>query len=153
MVARAKKPGGPVAVPLEHDIQTAILTALGTKVDGYPNKYKMPGGLYWRNSIGVARDGKRFIRFGVKGSADIMGITHGVSWHMEVKRPGGKQTEEQLEWQADVEEAGAIYRVVTSVEEAQALIAEIRAGFRGQLKLNQNDMPMRKLTAEDVLRR
>jgi hypothetical protein len=40
---------------------------------------------------------------------------------LEVKRPGSYQSQEQKEFQARAEKAGAIYVVVRSIEEIQQL--------------------------------
>jgi hypothetical protein len=69
--------------PKEQAIQAQILTYL-----------KLKGYYVWRNNSGATRAGKfgeRFIRYGLVGSADIIGLTkQGTFLAIEIKRPGGR---------------------------------------------------------------
>jgi hypothetical protein len=84
--------------------------------------------------FGVYGGKKRMLRFGRKGMADILAIhsrlegyfttdnnpvmdtIHTPIW-IEVKRPGGKQTPDQIAFQSEVEAEGHRYLLVTSWEE------------------------------------
>lgn len=69
---------------------------------------------------------KRMLRFGRKGMADILALPYrdnkfhaccfNPTW-IEVKRPGEKQTSYQIAFQAEVEQEGHRYLVITSWEE------------------------------------
>ena len=84
----------------------------------------------FRNNIGVAKIGNRFVRFGLaKGSGDLIGflpytvkpddvgktIAQFVS--IEVKSEDGKLSKEQKEWRDMVQAAGGIAKVVSSAED------------------------------------
>jgi hypothetical protein len=74
--------------PKEQAIQAQILAYL-----------KFKGYFVWRNNSGATRAGKfgeRFIRYGLVGSADILGLTkQGMFLAIEVKRPGGRLSPHQ----------------------------------------------------------
>lgn len=85
-------------------------------------------------------DGKRFIKAGVRGMADILAFPPGVhntlcaGWEtlytspatlvywLEVKTEKGKQSEFQKSFQAQVEAEGHTYRVVRSVQDVEDLL-------------------------------
>lgn len=93
----------------------------------------------WRNNTGAVRVGRRLIRFGEVGAADVLGIlpagryplldptTAGRLLAVEVKRPGNRPTPAQLAWLDMVREAGAVALVVHSLDELAGLLAE--AGY------------------------
>lgn len=120
---RARKPKP--SAPLEKDIQRAILDYLEHH----------PSVLVWRMNTGAmertnAAGRKRFVRFGRPGQADITGILRpwGIRLEIEVKRPGGEPTRDQIEFCDAVQSAGGVYFVVHSVEEAKRqLDATLRA--------------------------
>ena len=97
----------------ESQIQRAVLEYLSYR----------PGFWFRSNTGAVAaeyRGKKRFIRFGVKGAADIFGIIppEGRFVAIEVKRPGGgKQTDEQKQFQEKVEKNGGLYFLVYGVQD------------------------------------
>lgn len=97
----------------EQAIQQQILARLGA----------VPGLLLWRNNTGAMRDHRgQLVRYGQPGSADVLGLAapSGRFVALEVKAPGGKQSELQAAWQRAVEQRGGIYLLVTSVDEAVA---------------------------------
>lgn len=53
-----------------------------------------------------------------KGSSDLFMVLNGISVALEVKKPGGVQSEMQMEFEANIEAAGGHYYVVRSVVEA-----------------------------------
>ena len=77
----------------------------------------------WRNNVGAARDGGRFVRFGLPGSADITGILQdGRRREIEVKGPRGRLSEKQKNFGAMIEKFGGVYGVVSSAAEAIELL-------------------------------
>jgi hypothetical protein len=82
-------------------------------------------------------DGKRFIKAGVKGMADVLAFPQfevngmlrvvSVPWPtwIEVKAEGGKQSEYQKSFQAMVEREGHCYIVVHSIEELKVALKGI----------------------------
>ena len=73
----------------------------------------------WRNNCGIATwDNGARTRYGLGvGSADLVGIWRGRFVAIEVKATTG-QTEAQKCWQRAVDQAGGLYIVARSVEEA-----------------------------------
>jgi hypothetical protein len=106
--------------PLESQIQAAILRAVAYRRDVYA----------WRNNSGALPNERgRPIFFGKRGSADILGVVRGGRFlALECKRPGEKPTPKQLPFGAAVEAQGGVYAVVTSVDEALAVVDAAIAG-------------------------
>jgi hypothetical protein len=104
---RPRKPGKPATglpVPLEKDIQRAILSLLSFR-----------GIMAWRVNSGAmsaqsSTGKKRFMRFnGMPGMSDIAGILPGgQSLFVEVKRPGEKPTDLQANFLALATAQGAL---------------------------------------------
>lgn len=61
--------------------------------------------------------------FSVTGDPDLIAIKAGRVYGLEVKRPGGRVTKIQRHRLAELEAAGAIVGVVTSLEEALDLVS------------------------------
>lgn len=104
----------------EKKIQSAILNYFGMLRDAY----------VWRNNSGAAtqtnKSGKSyFMRFGLKGSADIIGCYKGRFIAIEVKSAKGKTSEEQDKFIAEINRCGGYAIVARSLDDAQALIAKI----------------------------
>jgi hypothetical protein len=82
----------------------------------------------WRNNTGAVRVGRRLIRFGEVGAADILGVLPGGRLlAVECKRPGNRATAAQAAWLAMIAEGGALALVVVSVEDLAAQLRE--AGY------------------------
>lgn len=75
----------------------------------------------WRNNSGATKIGKRFIRFGMKGSSDILGVLppSGRFLAVECKQPKGRTTPDQDAFLSAVNEAGGLGFVVRSVDELE----------------------------------
>jgi len=76
----------------------------------------------WRQNTGKAPswDGLRVITFGVKGGADISGLLRGGRrLEIEVKKPGGRQSEEQKAFQRMIEGLGGLYILAFSVDDVR----------------------------------
>jgi hypothetical protein len=79
------------------------------------------GALCWRNNVGVFRrlydDTKVRCGLGL-GSADLVGCYRGRLFGVELKTPIGRQSPEQRAWQRAVEQAGGLYVLARTVDEA-----------------------------------
>lgn len=71
-------------------------------------------------------DEGRVVRFGLKGSSDILGIYRGgYILAIEVKTGRGRQTVYQQRFQAMIERFGGRYVIVASAEECEAWLDSI----------------------------
>jgi 5-methylcytosine-specific restriction endonuclease McrA len=81
---------------------------------------------HWRSSTGMLSKGNRFVHFGAKGSPDIIAVIPvrgvGAFVGLEVKSEGGQQSEDQIEFQDNLERSKGFYFVVHSLEEAEKAI-------------------------------
>lgn len=99
------------STPTEKQIENAILEYLSY----------IPDGMFWKNqSVGVwdaTRNSYRLSRskFQIKGTADILGVMKGVFVAIEVKRPGGKVSEDQLRFIERVNKLGGVAFIAHSV--------------------------------------
>lgn len=106
----------PTSKPLEKDIQRSICEYLSLKRH-----------FFWRQNVSPTFDWKtnqfrRMAAHTMKGTPDIILITKsGQFVGLEVKRPGGKQSEDQKEFEKKCLKAGGRYHVVTSLEDVRAL--------------------------------
>jgi len=70
----------------------------------------------WRNATGACKIGRRWMRFGFKGSGDIIGLTKtGHFLSVEVKSPKGRLRPEQAVFMARVNREGGKALVARSV--------------------------------------
>ncbi len=75
----------------------------------------------WRNNSGALPDARgRAIRFGLAGSADILGLLRpsGRFLAIEVKAQNGRQSEAQRNFQRMITESGGVYILARSVQDA-----------------------------------
>lgn len=106
----------------EAELQRAILLAVGSRADCR----------FWRNNVGVGRSlsGDRVIRFGLVGSADLMGILRGGRFiAVEVKTAKGRQSKQQKSFERMVRSMGGIYVLARSVEDVVEVLDEETGGF------------------------
>ena len=112
----------PASSKPEKRIQAEILLAYGA----------LPWLRIWRNStgVGMSLSGDAVVTFGLKGSADIIGIMEGGRFvAIEVKSKHGRQRPDQVRFQAMLERFGGLYilaRSVGDVDEAFAAIGRRR---------------------------
>jgi hypothetical protein len=74
--------------------------------------FRLGGYGYRQNSGAVVSEykgKKRFIRYGEVGASDTVLIIGGGVFFVECKDELGKQTQEQRDWQANIEQAGGVY--------------------------------------------
>lgn len=108
----------------------------------------LPDTMAWRNNTGMAWQGEelrvgvgqmvrvergmkilrdaRPVQFGLLGSGDIMGVTFGRAWAIEVKDAVGRQQDSQIKFQRAFELAGGKYQLVRSAEAALSFVQSIR---------------------------
>lgn len=99
-------------LPLEHEIQSAILD--------YLNLIHV---MAWRCNTGAIKLGNRYVRFGKKGMADILGILpNGKLLAIECKRPGGRMTLEQEQFINDIKENNGVAFMADSLDTVMRLI-------------------------------
>lgn len=94
----------------EREVLYAVLKYLGT----------YPGVMVWRNNVGVAKDRTgQAIRFGVPGSADVLGILapHGRMIGVECKSAVGRLRPDQIRWRDAFESRGGLYILARRVED------------------------------------
>lgn len=79
----------------------------------------------WENKTGMAYRNKRPIYYGLKGSADILGIRQGGQMLcIEVKTGTARQTVQQKSFQKMITERGGLYILAYSIDDVKkALIA------------------------------
>ena len=87
------------------------------------------GCFVWRNNTGKLRGaGGHWVRFGKKGSGDIIGLTgRGKHIEIECKRPGKDAEDHQKAHGERIEAMGGIYIVATGVEDLEKRKWEIVA--------------------------
>ena len=81
------------------------------------------GCFVWRNNTGAYKpeNSSAYVRYGYKGSADILGITPkgGRLVAIECKGTGGKVSDAQLEFGLKINRLGGIYIVAYSVDDLE----------------------------------
>lgn len=109
----------------ERLVQNEILRAYGTR----------PDMRLWRANVGVgkyldrATGTLRVVRYGVPGQADLSGILPGgVRLEIEVKAPGGQQSDEQRNFERMVRRFGGVYVLAYSVADVAAALAPYLTG-------------------------
>lgn len=93
----------------ESDIQKQILEYL----------FMVKGYFCWRNNTGGFTDSRNhYYKFGKTGSGDILGLTNtGRFFSIEVKQPGKKPTDAQIEFMQNVISGNGIAFVATCLED------------------------------------
>lgn len=105
----------------EAELQAEILLAVGSR----------PDCRIWRNNTGVGRtlSGDRVIRFGLVGSADLLGILRGGRFlAVEVKTKRGRQSESQRNFQRMIESMGGVYVLARDVQTVVEVIDDETGG-------------------------
>ena len=81
------------------------------------------GWMVWKNNTGAIKTGTRYQSYGLKGSADIIGLTPlGQFAAIEIKTGKAVQNKAQIAFQAAVEKRMGIYKVIRSYEELMEFI-------------------------------
>ena len=85
-------------------------------------------GAFRRQNTGAVKMGSRWVCFGKKGQADIVGSLkpevigqkYGIYLEVECKTDTGRQSDHQKAHQAEIEAAGGVYLLVRSAGELEA---------------------------------
>jgi hypothetical protein len=100
--------------------ETQLVSAI---LDVISIKYRATVYAYRNNTGATATPSGGFVRYGHKGSADIIGVVKGGKFlALECKTASGKPTPHQLEWLAAISALGGVAAIVRSVDEACAVI-------------------------------
>lgn len=124
MESKTKARGETVSVmkprPLERDIQKQIVDWLTLR------------GLFWRrNNTGASgpmfhKGKRRFVRYSSPGAPDIYVVHRGLYIAIEVKRPGGRQSEDQIAFMDELRTRGeGIYVLAYSLEDVIKALSEV----------------------------
>ena len=105
---------------LEKDIQREICEYLTERKLFFWRQNNIP--VFGRNNAGVMTF-RSMSKYTPKGLPDIMILRDGFFIGLEVKRPEGKLSEEQIEIQRQFINNGAMYHKVCSVEEVIKILA------------------------------
>ena len=109
-VKTARKPRSHAHTDLVH----AVLDYFGI----YPDKIRA-----WQANTAALAVGKRFIRCGRKGQADVSGIWHnGIRVEVEMKIGKDKLRPEQIEFRDEILEMGGIYVECRSLDDIRFLV-------------------------------
>lgn len=81
---------------------------------------------FWRtNTVPIFDATKKIFRampkYALKGVPDIIVIKDGFFIGLEIKRKGGKQSDEQKEFERRTKESGAEYHLITSVDQLKEI--------------------------------
>ncbi len=85
-----------------------------------------PGVRVFRNNTGAIKMDHRMVRFGLAGSADILGIIapHGRVLAVECKSATGRQSKQQSIFQRVIERHGGLYILCKSSDECLRLFSQ-----------------------------
>lgn len=105
-------------IPLEKDIQDAVCQYLALKKH-----------FFWRQNtaptVQKSADGWAFRKMGkyaMKGIPDVIVLVSGGFFvGLEIKRPGKKLSEDQVEFKRRCDEIGAEYHLITSIEDLKVI--------------------------------
>lgn len=98
-----------MVVNVHSNLVNLLLIELGSRPDL---------GRYWKNNTGVAQADDRFIRYGLPGSPDIIGLTHKGLWvGIECKTGSGRQSQIQKNFQAMIEQNNGVYILARDINE------------------------------------
>ena len=122
---KSMKQKGPTKVRPGKNVSGAI-TQKGVGTKNHQNLLKKVllklseyGYFAWQNSTGAVKSNNRFLRYGLPGSADILGIqpNTGRFIALEVKTGVGVQSKQQKLFQQAIEKRNGIYKVIRKIEE------------------------------------
>jgi hypothetical protein len=105
--------------PLEKDIQNAICEYLSLRRHFFWRSNNTP---IWQSNGHGGGFFRAMSKYAIKGVPDIQVITDGgYAVFLEVKRPSGRQSPEQKEFQRRCEEKGCEYYVIKNVEQLKEI--------------------------------
>lgn len=102
------------------------MTPEGIVLHGVLDYLAIKGIYAWRNNTGAVKTETGFVRFGKRGSSDIIGILDdGRFLAIECKSKRGRTTPEQDEFIEDINSRGGVAFVAHDVGEAIKVINEV----------------------------
>lgn len=101
-------------------------------------KMTMPYCRVWANNTGMIKTDDRVVRFGLKGSSDILGIYKGLFLGIEVKTGNAVQSKDQKNFQIMVEKMGGIYVVCKDINVNQ-IVENVEQAYVKRNTSNDND--------------
>lgn len=72
---------------------------------------------YRQNTGAFVREPNQFYRFGTKGAPDIIAVINGKYVGIECKVSGNKQSDNQIEFEKNLKQAGGLYWLIYSLED------------------------------------
>lgn len=81
----------------------------------------------WANNTGMIKTEDRVVRFGLKGSSDIIGIYKGLFLGIEVKTGNAKQSKFQLNFEKMICAQGGIYVLINdkNVKQVRNIVEQV----------------------------
>ena len=112
---------------LEDEIQAEILLGIGKD---FSDSIRA-----WRNNTGSLKIDNRFVRFGLKGQADISGIMEGGRrLEIEVKTSKGVQSQAQKDYDQMITKFGGIYLLARDYETVKRYLKYALSLSRGDIE-------------------
>ena len=112
---------------LEDEIQAEILLGIGKD---FSDSIRA-----WRNNTGSLKIDNRFVRFGLKGQADISGIMEGgPRLEIEVKTSKGVQSQAQKDYDQMITKFGGIYLLARDYETVKRYLKYALSLSRGDIE-------------------
>jgi len=101
--------------------ESKIVTSVCNYLQLLENQGKL---CFIRNNSGALKIGNRFIRFGKKGSPDIVLFLPKYVILLEIKNDKGTQSENQVEFQKRIEKLGYFYVIARSLDDVLSLLQD-----------------------------
>jgi len=116
LVAQEARAAARVPKLLESDVLAAVLKYL---------KHHSKVGHVWRQNTGAHEVEGRYIQYGTRGCPDILGwLKDGRFLCVEVKRPGGMPSPDQIAFMTNATKDNCIAFVARGIEDVQRALAE-----------------------------
>lgn len=125
----------------ESEFKAALLKAM----------QRLPGVSAWRQQSGVLPMRGRWVYCAPKGATDLIARVAPGGWMLEVEtKCAWKHTDEQVDWQADVEAAGGIYVLARAErgETLEAAVARCMADIRAEIAERRSRFEMDRAASE-----
>lgn len=88
--------------------------------------HKELDGRFWQNNTGATKTAHGFIKFGLKGSTDILGLAYGRPFFIEIKTGSGRLTADQKAFRDMVVRYGGIHATIRSLDDVMQFCGRIK---------------------------